>query len=352
MTFTDKFQKTIELTESAIYIRRPDDKHGHGYSRTIPYTAVERVVFQRGSFFNYGFFSLITLAGGVTYNKSNLNPGELGSAVDDETTFMFEKKEAPEIEKLISVINQYRSCAGEKANSLSEFWGMTFKEKKNSTATLLPEGIKYSRNGSTYTLPYSEILKMEFEPQNLEMVIMRKGLDSKIRLQQFKKTHLLSDEDAKYSLGIFQAENTWAQHFFKALSIIVDNRHLIPYSRNNISQVKEDSVGQMSGYDFEQFCSEMLRKNGFTDVDVTPKSGDQGVDILAVKDGVKYAIQCKYYSSSVGNSSVQEVHAGKNYYNCHVGVVMTNSEFTPGAISLAAATGVLLWDGSKINEMM
>lgn len=351
MFFIDEFKKTLELTETEIHIQRPDDKYGHGYNRVIPYTAIDRVVFQEGSFFNYGFFSLITMTGGVTYNKCNLRGDEFASAVDDETTFMFDKKNTPEVEKMISIINQRRSCAGEKSTTLSEFWGMTYKEKKNSTATLLPEGIKYSRNGSAYTLTYSEILKLEFAPQGFQIVIMRKGLDSKIRLQQFKRTHMPPDEDAKYCLRV-NINDIWAGHFFKALNIIVDNRHLIPYSRNNTSQTSEDSIWQMNGYDFEQFCSELLRKNGFTDVDVTPKSSDQGVDILAVKDGVRYAIQCKYYSSSVGNSSVQEVHAGKMFYNCHVGVVMTNSEFSPGAISLATATGVLLWDGAKIRAMM
>lgn len=352
MIFVDKFQKKIELTDEEIRIKRPDDKHGHGYSRTLPYSSVERIVFQKGSFFNYGFFSLVTIAGGVTYNKCNLNPGELGSAVDDETTFMFEKKDAPEIEKLIAYINGHRSNTGEKPNTLSEFWGMTYKEGKNSIATLLPEGIKYNRNGNQYTLPYAEILKAEFEPQNFDMVIMRKGLDSKIRLQQYKKAHTLSDDDKRYSLNVYQVDNLWARHFYKALSIIMDNRHLIPYSNFNSSQSQSSSFDQMSGYEFENFCAEILRKNGFDNIDVTPKSGDQGVDILAMKDGVKYAIQCKCYSSNVGNTSVQEVHAGKNFYNCHVGVVMTNAEFTPSAISLAAATGVLLWDRWKIKEMM
>ena len=48
--------------------------------------------------------------------------------------------------------------------------------------------------------------------------------------------------------------------------------------------------------------------------------------------GNKYAIQCKCYSSDLGNSPVQEVHAGKSMYNCHVGVVMTNRHFTSGSV--------------------
>ena len=116
---------------------------------------------------------------------------------------------------------------------------------------------------------------------------------------------------------------------------------------NNISFIDE-----MDGHAFEYFCADIMRKNGFSNVEVTPGSGDQGVDILAVKDGIRYAVQCKNYATTLGNTSVQEVNAGKTFYNCHVGVVMTNSTFTNGAIALAEATGVLLWDRDKLQQMM
>ena len=108
----------------------------------------------------------------------------------------------------------------------------------------------------------------------------------------------------------------------------------------------------MDGHSFEYFCAEVLKKNGFVNVSVTKGSGDQGVDVLAEKGGIKYAVQCKNYSSALGNTPVQEVNAGKTFYNCHVGVVMTNSIFTPGAKELAQATGVLLWDRKVLQEMM
>jgi len=122
---------------------------------------------------------------------------------------------------------------------------------------------------------------------------------------------------------------------------------------DNLSQTYNKlSIDGMSGHDFEYYCANLLRKNGFSDVKVTKGSGDQGVDILAKKDGIKYAIQCKNYASHLGNTPVQEVNAGKIYYKCHVGVVMTNSTFTQGAKTLAEATGVLLWDGSVLTQMM
>lgn len=112
------------------------------------------------------------------------------------------------------------------------------------------------------------------------------------------------------------------------------------------------AIDGMDGHEFEYFCADLLRKVGFSDVSVTPGSGDQGVDVLAVKDGIKYAIQCKNYASALSNTPVQEVSAGKQFYGCHVGVVMTNSTFTPGAIQLAVATNVLLWDRQKLGELI
>lgn len=111
-------------------------------------------------------------------------------------------------------------------------------------------------------------------------------------------------------------------------------------------------VDTMDGHTFEHWCADLLRKCGYSNVEVTPGSNDQGVDVLAQKGGVKYAIQCKCYSSDLGNTPVQEVNTGKVVYHCQIGVVMTNRHFTKGAIDAAEATGTLLWDRDKLVEMM
>ena len=112
------------------------------------------------------------------------------------------------------------------------------------------------------------------------------------------------------------------------------------------------NVDRMEGHEFEYFCAELLERCGFEDVTVTRGSGDQGVDILAFKEDIKYAIQCKNYSAPLGNKSIQEVFAGKTFYHCHVGVVMTNSTFTKGARELADSVGVILWDKRRLDKMM
>lgn len=111
-------------------------------------------------------------------------------------------------------------------------------------------------------------------------------------------------------------------------------------------------IDRMEGHAFEQFTANLLRKLGYERVQVTPGSGDQGVDVIAVKDGKKYAIQCKRYNQKLGNKPVQEVHAGKTIYGCNVAVVMTNNYFTDGGKEAARALGVELWDRDVLRRML
>lgn len=111
-------------------------------------------------------------------------------------------------------------------------------------------------------------------------------------------------------------------------------------------------IDKMEGHEFECFTADLLRKLGYERVEVTPGSGDQGVDVIAVKDGKRYAIQCKRYGQRLGNKPVQEVFAGKTIYGCSVAVVLTNNYFTEGAKEAAKATGVELWDRDTLRRMM
>lgn len=111
-------------------------------------------------------------------------------------------------------------------------------------------------------------------------------------------------------------------------------------------------IDKMEGHEFERFTADLLRKLGYERVQVTQGSGDQGVDVIAVKDGKKYAIQCKRYSQKLGNKPVQEVFAGKTIYGCNVAVVLTNNYFTDGAKEAARATGVELWDRDMLRRMI
>ena len=111
-------------------------------------------------------------------------------------------------------------------------------------------------------------------------------------------------------------------------------------------------IDNMDGHSFESFCSTLLLNSGFERTKVTPGSGDQGIDVIGFKDDIMYGIQCKCYSSDVGNKAVQEAYSGKEFYNCHVGAVLTNQYFTASAKELAKKNRVLLWDRDYLINLM
>ncbi|MCM1188969.1 MAG: restriction endonuclease [bacterium] len=111
-------------------------------------------------------------------------------------------------------------------------------------------------------------------------------------------------------------------------------------------------IDLMEGHDFEYYCAELLRRHGFQEVEVTRGSGDYGIDILAEKDGVTYAVQCKCYASPVGVKAVQEAYAGRDYYDRMVGAVLTNQYFTQPAVEAAKKLKILLWDRGYLESML
>ncbi|REK11602.1 MAG: restriction endonuclease [Planctomycetota bacterium] len=108
----------------------------------------------------------------------------------------------------------------------------------------------------------------------------------------------------------------------------------------------------MQGTEFELFLADVFRGCGY-DVTLTGKSGDQGVDLIVSRGGIQVAVQAKGYpASSVGNSAVQEAHAGMAHYRCHAAAVVTNSRFTSSARELATSVRCILIDGSQIPDVI
>ncbi|MCR5669578.1 MAG: restriction endonuclease [Butyrivibrio sp.] len=110
-------------------------------------------------------------------------------------------------------------------------------------------------------------------------------------------------------------------------------------------------MDEMEGHDFEYYCADLLKNQGFLEVEVTKGSGDFGADILAEKDGVTYAFQCKCYDKPIGVKAIQEIYAGRDYYGRMVGVVMTNQYFTQPAVELAKKLNIMLWDRGYLDNM-
>ncbi len=108
---------------------------------------------------------------------------------------------------------------------------------------------------------------------------------------------------------------------------------------------------ELTGEEFEEYCAYVLEKAGFENVEITKGSADRGIDILAEKDDITYAIQCKCYGTNIGNHAIQEAYSGKGIYDTDVAVVLTNSYFTRQAIEDAKKLHVHMWDRDKLLSL-
>lgn len=101
------------------------------------------------------------------------------------------------------------------------------------------------------------------------------------------------------------------------------------------------------GHSFENWVAEAPIAFGWQS-EITAASGDQGIDVVASKNGKRLGLQCKLHSAAVGNKAIQEAHAGKVYYRLDAAAVVTNANFTSSARDLATATGVWLFSHHDI----
>lgn len=107
--------------------------------------------------------------------------------------------------------------------------------------------------------------------------------------------------------------------------------------------LKLADVDNMPGHQFEHYVAALLKHRGF-DTQVTKGSGDFGVDIIARRADLTYAVQTKRYSGGVPRNAVSDAVAEKGHYGCNAAMVVTSSRFTERAREFATSTGCMLVD--------
>lgn len=184
------------------------------------------------------------------------------------------------------------------------------------------------------------VLNFPYEEQNYKKLFATEIVGRKLIQKQLdsKKLYDLVDQEIS-RLDINKIKN----------SISISKTKM-----EELDKVTIYDVDRFDGFAFEDFVKKLLERNGFTDVEVTKKSGDQGGDIIASKDEQKFIIQAKRYSidRKVSNDAVQEVKSAIAYYECDLGAVITNSFFTPSAKELASVNNIILWDRIEVSKFL
>ena len=135
--------------------------------------------------------------------------------------------------------------------------------------------------------------------------------------------------------GLPEGEETWRTHLHRVLT-----KMLSPKA-------------------FERLTKRLLRESGFTQVEVTGRSGDGGIDgkgIIQINGFLSFHIvfQCKRYQGSVSAGAVRDFR-GAMVGKADKGLVITTGSFTRSAIREATRDGappIDLVDGDELAEKL
>ncbi len=110
---------------------------------------------------------------------------------------------------------------------------------------------------------------------------------------------------------------------------------------------------------FERLVQRLLRESGFTQVEVTGRTGDGGIDekgIAKIHGFMSFHVlfQCKRYKGSVGSSEIRDFR-GAMVGRADKGLFITTGTFTPAALKEATRDGappIDLVDGVELVEKL
>ena len=117
----------------------------------------------------------------------------------------------------------------------------------------------------------------------------------------------------------------------------------VPEEVRSWRKTLQEVIQNMDPYGFERLTQRLLRECGFTQVEVTKKSGDGGIDgtgKLRINGVFSFniAFQCKRYHGVVGSGEVRDFR-GSLTTNIEKGVFITTGSFSKSAVEEASAPG-------------
>jgi HJR/Mrr/RecB family endonuclease len=103
----------------------------------------------------------------------------------------------------------------------------------------------------------------------------------------------------------------------------------------------------LDGVGFENAVARIFREQGF-DVEFTPWTNDQGVDLILRKSGTVSIVQCKAYKNNVGISAVRElIGVRASWPNAAEAILATLFDFSKAAKTFAAEHNIKLFSVAR-----
>lgn len=107
----------------------------------------------------------------------------------------------------------------------------------------------------------------------------------------------------------------------------------------------------LSGPEFERALAGLFVQLGYR-ADLTPASGDSGIDIYLAKDGRRIIVQCKAHAAPVGPAVVRELYGTLTHHGADEAILASVGGFTQGVFDFVRGKPIQLLDLEGIVEMV
>lgn len=110
-------------------------------------------------------------------------------------------------------------------------------------------------------------------------------------------------------------------------------------------------INSLDDRDFEIFCAEVFKKQGFI-VELTSKTNDYGRDIILNNS---IYVECKRFNEngSVGRPILQKLLGSMDMFNIKKGIIITTGKYSNTAIEAAKMSNkLILWDSYDLFRFL
>ncbi len=115
----------------------------------------------------------------------------------------------------------------------------------------------------------------------------------------------------------------------------------------------ENTLESISWREFELLVGEAFRRKGFTVQETGQGGADGGIDLVLLKDGEKYLVQCKQWRRQLVQVNViRELFGVMTAEGAKGGFVVISGRFTEDAKAFAQGKNLQLIEGAELNDMI
>lgn len=128
------------------------------------------------------------------------------------------------------------------------------------------------------------------------------------------------------------------------------------FTKRPTPQIPEylNNLLELDPYEFEAFTAKLLELEGYTNVVISGRAGDRGVDVRCNNAaGELVIVQCKRYTKSkIGSTPIQRLHSFANTRGAKEMICITTTDFTPDGYDEAKLTGVKTINRTELEKIV